>query len=207
MPNEKGLLTVQLRQVILTADDVLGQENVAPGTFIELSVSDTGCGMEQETIDRIFEPYFTTREFGKGSGIGLALVHGIVLGSGGFIKVESEPGQGSIFHVFFPAIEKEIQQLTAEAGEKPLPKTSGSILIVDDDESIVNLYKMILESEGYTVIGHCDSEKALEEIRKSPDRFDLVITDQTMPSISGIELSKKILEIRPEIPIILCTRI
>lgn len=205
MADEKGVLTVKLSRVVLMPKDLNSQENIAPGPFVELKVSDTGSGMDQKTIERIFEPYFTTKDSGKGSGMGLALVHGIVHHSGGFIKVESEPGRGSTFHVFFPAIAEDPILKAEEEKTGPIPKGSERILAVDDEEDIVGMYKAVLEHQGYHVTAFSNSEKAFEEIQRSPDDFDLIITDQTMPNLSGAELTRKTLEIRPDIPIILCT--
>ena len=204
MEEEKGILTVKLTQVELKEHDLTSQTGVAEGSFVKLMVKDTGCGMNKATVERIFEPYFTTKEFGKGTGMGLALVHGIVQGCGGFIKVESKPGKGSTFHVYFPVTEEKAEKVKEEKQE-PLPKGDERILAVDDEEVIVGLYKAILERLGYKVTAHCSSEKALEAFQSSPDSFDLVITDQTMPHLPGSELAKEILQIRPDIPIIFCT--
>jgi two-component system cell cycle sensor histidine kinase/response regulator CckA len=207
MADEKGILRVVLRRVELTASDLVDQENSTPRPFVELLVSDTGCGMDQRTMDRIFEPYFTTREFGQGSGMGLAVVHGIVQSCGGFIKAQSEPGRGSVFRVFFPIIRdsEEMESGVVKAQTLPISKGAERILVVDDEEAILRMYKKKLELQGYKVVTHGSSHKALEEIRRSPDAFDLVITDQTMPHFSGAELAQQILAIRPDIPIILCT--
>jgi CheY-like chemotaxis protein len=206
MEDEKGLITVTLRRVELKEADIVMETGIAAGTFVELMVSDTGCGMDEETVERIFEPYFTTKEIGKGSGMGLSLVHGIVQGCGGFIRVESEPGVGSAITIYFPAIEETIVEVKEEQEQQePLPEGNERILAVDDEESIVGIYKATLELQGYEVITACNSEKAFELFQSSPDSFDLIITDQTMPHLSGSELAKKILQIRPDIPIILCT--
>ncbi|WP_051308895.1 PAS domain-containing hybrid sensor histidine kinase/response regulator [Desulfogranum japonicum] len=206
MADEKGTLTIKLKQVMLTKKELPDQENFFPGPFIELSVSDTGQGIDPKIIEKIFDPYFTTKKFGQGSGLGLSLVHGVVLSSGGFIKVKSELGSGTTFEIFFPVIQMQTKPIAEQIDkEEQVAGSSECILVVDDEKIIVDLYKMVLETQGYTVIGHCNSEKALDEIRRSPDRFALVITDQTMPHLSGVDFSKKILELRPEIPIILCT--
>jgi PAS domain S-box-containing protein len=204
MEDEKGILTVQLTQVELRQVDLAGIADVSPGLFVELRVSDTGRGLDKATVERIFEPYFTTKGIDKGSGMGLALVHGIVQGCGGFIKVESNPDEGSTFHVYFPAIEEKVAEVEEEK-EVPLLHGSERILVVDDEEVIVGVYQATLERLGYKVTPHCSSEKALAVFQASPDSFDLIITDQTMPHLSGSELAKKVLKIRPDIPIILCT--
>ncbi len=204
MKQEKGVLTVKLRPVELKKIEVSEEPDVSPGPFVELMIRDTGCGMDAKTSQRIFEPYFTTKEFGKGSGMGLALAHGIVQSCGGFIKVESAPHKGTTFHVFFPAI---AARPLASAKEKPqkLPRGNERILAVDDEEPIAEMYKEILEQLGYQVTTRSCSKQTLKLFLAAPDDFDLVITDQTMPHLSGTELAKKILEIRPAMPIIMCT--
>ncbi|MCK5227059.1 MAG: response regulator, partial [Desulfobulbaceae bacterium] len=205
MKDEKGILTVRLTRKELTKEhDVISGDGVAEGSFVELMIRDTGHGMDKATVQRMFEPYFTTKEVGKGSGMGLALVHGIVQGCGGFIKVESGPGKGTTFNVYFPAMEEEIVEVEKKQQES-LPRGDERILAVDDEEGIIELLKNMLKSLGYEVTAETSSEKTLEVFRTSPDSFDLIITDQTMPHLTGAELAKEILQIRPDIPIILCT--
>ncbi|MBF0278884.1 MAG: response regulator [SAR324 cluster bacterium] len=204
MEDEKGTLAVKLKRVELAKHNAIPGAAKAEGKFVELSVRDSGCGMDKETAARIFEPYFTTKEVGKGSGIGLALVHGIVQRCGGFIKVESELNKGTTFFVYFPIVEENSAEGT-EAPQIQLPTGSERILAVDDEGAIAELIKATLDRLGYRVTIHCESVAALELFRSAPENFDLVISDQTMPGLSGIELSKKLLEIRPDIPIILCT--
>jgi len=204
MEEEKGTLTVKLSRVMFTEDKLINGINVSAGPFLELVVKDTGYGMDKATLERIFEPYFTTKEIGKGSGMGLALVHGIVKGCGGFIKVESGLGKGTTFHVFFPATEKKVSEVREKWG-KELPKGNERILAIDDEEVIVDMYRETLERLGYQVTEFHNGEEALRAFRSSPASFDLVITDQTMPHLTGVDLAKKFLQIRPEIPIILCT--
>lgn len=204
MAEGKGVLTVTLSQVELEGQDLISEPELSEGAFVELKVSDTGCGMDQRTLERIFEPYFTYNKVGEGTGMGLALVHAIVQESGGFIKVESEPGKGTTFHVYFPAIaEKPVEVEEEQNGS--LPRGDERILVVDDEEPIVSMFQTTLEKLGYKVTANLSSEKTLELFRSSPDRFDLIITDQTMPYLSGSELAKKIFQIRADIPIILCT--
>ena len=204
MEDEKGVLTVRLQSVELENADVISEPGISEGKFVELMVSDTGCGMEKATIERIFDPYFTTKGVGKGSGIGLAMVHGIVHSYAGFIKVESEPGKGATFRVYFPTLPEKVEKRD-EQQQELLPRGEERILAVDDEEVIVAMCQTILESLGYTVAACCSSEKAFELFQSSPESFDLIITDQTMPKLSGAELAQKVLQIRPEIPIILCT--
>jgi CheY-like chemotaxis protein len=170
---------------------------------MELTVTDTGSGMDRETRERIFEPYFTSKDQDKGTGLGLSVVHGIVKSLGGFITVDSAPSQGSSFNILLPRIEKSDSQSVAQSA--PLPTGTEHILVVDDEEAIVAFEKQSLERLGYTVTSETDSQKALEIFRADPDKFDLVITDMTMPRLNGAELTKELLAIHPETPIILCT--
>ncbi len=204
MEDEKGVLTVELNKVYLKNYDIRLGVDVSEGEFVELNVGDTGCGMNTKTIEHIFDPFFTTKDVGKGTGMGLAMVHGIVQACGGFIKVNSEPDKGSMFQVYFPIIDKII--VKEEKEQNGIIKSNNErILIVDDEEVIGNMYRIALERLGYSIIVHHNSQKALEVFMNSPDHFDLIITDQTMPHLSGSDLAKKILQIRQEIPIILCT--
>ena len=207
MKDEKGTLTVTLGPIRFSNNELLLPPEVAGGEYVELMVADTGCGMDDNTRNRIFEPYYTTKRTGKGTGMGLALVHGIVQRAGGFIKVDSTPGKGTIFHVYFPAATEEpaatVEQPATQ--KQALPQGDERVLIIDDEGGITRMYKAALERLGYRVTAHCKSKEALEEFRAAPDNFDIVITDQTMPNITGFELAKEILRLKPEIPIILCT--
>jgi CheY-like chemotaxis protein len=203
MENEKGTLTVKLCRKEIRQEDIV-ESDVAPGPFIELSVGDTGRGMDKKTMARIFEPYFTTKDVGKGSGLGLAVVHGIVKNLHGFFEVESESGKGSTFHVYIPALEKATPVL-ATINIEEIPRGTERILIVDDEEIIVTLNKTTLELLGYKVTATTSSKEALAKVNTNADEFDLVITDQTMPDLSGIELAREIMKRKPDLPIILCS--
>ncbi len=203
MENEKGILTVSLRRKEIDKEKII-ENDVFLGPFIELSVQDTGHGMDAETMARLFEPYFTTKEVGKGSGLGLAVVHGIVKTLHGFIEVESEPGKGSTFHVYIPALEEDAPvSVTTEIQE--MPGGTERILLVDDESMIVTMNTTILERLGYTVTATTSSVEALEKVRTHADDFDLVITDQAMPDLSGVDLAREIMGIKPGLPIILCS--
>ncbi len=204
MEDEKGILTVHLTRVELREHEVMHEPGVSAGSFVELMVSDTGCGMNKRTIKRIFEPYFTTKEVGKGTGMGLALVHGIIQSYRGFIRVESELNTGTTFHVYFPAIEEKAVTCKKEK-QKSFSKGNERIMAIDDEKAIADMYRATLERLGYKVSIYSSSEKAFEVFQSAPDNFDLIITDQTMPHLSGSDLAKKILQIRPDMPIILCT--
>jgi CheY-like chemotaxis protein len=160
--------------------------------------------MDREVMERIFDPYFTTKKPGEGTGMGLSVVHGIVRGYGGAIRVSSEPCSGTSFEVLLPRIEHASNGKEAEARE-PLPTGTERILLVDDEEALAEMEQLMLERLGYQVTARTGSLEALEAFRAEPHRFDLVITDQTMPNMTGLELCKELLEIRPDIPIILCT--
>jgi PAS domain S-box-containing protein len=202
---ETGTLKVTLARRQLSASDVVGHPGVSPGPFIELSVSDTGCGLDKQTQQRIFEPYFTTKETGKGTGLGLSVVLGIVKDYKGMVTVESEPGKGTTFHVYFPAIIEEVKKPEEAVEEKALPTGTERILTVDDESTIVALHKAVLSSLGYTVTTKTSSTDALKEFKSDINSFDLLITDQTMPALSGDKLAKEVLSARPDMPIILCT--
>jgi len=204
MENERGFLKVTLLRKDLKAEDLENEQNVAPGPFVELTVSDTGCGMGRKTMERIFEPYFTTKGVGKGTGMGLAVVHGIVKDYHGLIKIDSELGKGTAFRIYFPAIALKVEENKKEQLDL-LPRGSEHILLVDDESAIVRMQKTALERQGYQVTCTTSSVEALEMFRSKPEIFDLMITDQTMPQMSGSELVKEILAIRPDFPIILCT--
>jgi len=153
---------------------------------------------------RIFEPYFTTKEVGKGSGLGLAVVDGIVKVLDGFIKVESEPGLGTTVHVYIPALEKcAVVPANTELNE--IPGGTERILVIDDESIIADMNKTILERLGYTVTATTSSTEALEKVRTHADEWDLIVTDQTMPDLSGVELAREIMKIKPDMPIILCS--
>jgi two-component system cell cycle sensor histidine kinase/response regulator CckA len=154
--------------------------------------------------ERIFEPFFTTKKQGEGTGLGLSVVHGIVKNHGGTLTVESEPGKGTSFHILFPTMQAEVGTIIAETG-RALPLGTERVLFVDDEQELVSLAEDILTRLGYKVVGKTDSVDALDLFSKRPELFDIVITDQTMPDLTGKELAQKLIHIRPDIPIILCT--
>ncbi len=199
-----GTLEARLDRVILDEEAARQYAELGPGRYRRISISDTGTGMDMETMDRVFEPFFTTKRAGEGTGMGLAVVHGIVKSHDGAITVYSEPGRGSTFRVYLPEILDE-----AEDEPSPnigiLPTGWERILLVDDEENLVTVGGRILERLGYRVTGLTSAVDALKLFREVPDKFDLVITDQTMPYMTGIRLAEELMRIRPEIPIILCT--
>ncbi|MEW6658967.1 MAG: PAS domain S-box protein [Thermodesulfobacteriota bacterium] len=203
MQESGGVLTVSLDEVDLRPGDQAPGADLLSGPYLRLTVSDTGQGMTPEVMARIFEPFFTTKELGGGTGMGLAVVHGIVKSHGGEIKVFSEPGQGSTFQVFFPRVDN--QEITETPILPAVLRGQERILLVDDEESLAHLGRQMLKRLGYEAVAMTNSLEALEAFRAQPHRFDLVITDQTMPHMTGIKLAEELLRIRPGLPIILCT--
>lgn len=203
MSEKGGLIEVSLKNERVDPIATRLNKGLEPGTYLLLSIRDTGQGMDHATIKRIFDPYFTTKSAGKGTGLGLAVVYSIVKNHKGVITVYSEPGQGSNFHIYLPRI--DVEPAAAGLADSSLQSGSGRILLVDDDEAIVELEKQMIEELGYEVTARCNSIEALETFKVLPDRFDLVFADQTMPNMTGLELAAEIHRIRPEIPVILCT--
>jgi CheY-like chemotaxis protein len=198
-----GILEVNLKHLTFDENTPDQLPGLILGPYVNLTISDTGHGISDEEIDRIFDPYFTTKEIGKGTGMGLAVVHGIIKEHNGFIKVKSELGKGTTFNIFFPAIEKEAVAETKT--DEKLPTGNESILFIDDEKPLAQLGHQRLERLGYKVEASTSPLDALELFRSKPDQFDLVITDMTMPQMTGEKLIKEILNIRSDIPIILCT--
>ncbi|BEQ15323.1 PAS domain S-box protein [Desulfoferula mesophila] len=205
MEETGGVLSVDLDVVDideLTADGYVG---LAPGRYQRLSVGDTGVGMKREVQERIFEPFYTTKDVGKGTGMGLSVVHGIVNDYGGAITVYSEPGEGSTFHVYLPLAEAKPDKEQASSSPPELRRGSESILFVDDEPALVDIGKQTLSRLGYKVQGFTSAQEALEAFQSAPDEFDLLITDFTMSKMNGVQLASEILAIKPDLPIIMCT--
>jgi PAS domain S-box-containing protein len=203
MREKGGILDVKLEEVELDEKFTGAHTELNPGPFVKLTVSDTGCGIPANLINQIFNPFFTTKKQGEGTGMGLSVVHGIVGSNGGKILVTSEPGQGSTFTVYLP-----VHELPSEpriVNEESVPTGGERILFVDDEPALVDIGKQILESLGYKVTARTGSLEALELFKSDRDRFDLVITDMTMPNMAGDNLAKELMKINPHIPVILCT--
>lgn len=198
-----GEIAIQLKEIILDNDD-LKDSPLQPGQYVMLSVSDNGVGIPKEIMNNIFEPYFTTKEKGKGTGLGLAVVYGILTEHKGDIKVYSEKGLGTTFNVYLPLMKKSDEAISTE---KELNKLTGTerILLVDDEKSVVRLEKLMLERLGYNVSAMSNSLEALEIFNSNPDGYDLVISDMTMPNMTGDQLAQELMAIRPDIPIVICT--
>ena len=203
MEHDGGNLDIVLKDCELSSSDLLVHPEVQPGRFVLLSIGDTGSGVASEIHDKIFDPYFTTKGIGKGTGLGLAIVHGIVTSYGGFITCESERAKGTVFNVYFPSIEEEVVREVKPIEVNPLG--TERILLVDDEEVLVDMGKVMLEQLGYEVTIQTSSQEALTIFQNQPNQFDAVITDQTMPGMTGMDLAKQMLQSRPNIPIILCS--
>jgi len=204
MEETGGVLYVGLERVDVDADLARDKPGLYEGAYIRLTVRDTGCGMDRATMERIFDPFFTTKEKGRGTGLGMSTVHGIVTAMGAYIDIESALGKGTGISVYLPS---------ATAGEQDLSKVPNivergggeSILVVDDEQTIVESLKEMLGRIGYSVTGEQQSKHALEIFRRDPGRFDIVLTDYAMPRMTGIQLAREIMKVRPDIPIILMT--
>lgn len=204
MKKTGGVLEITLKNVKLDNQSVRHYDSLAPGKYLKLTVSDTGLGIDPAIRDKIFDPYFTTKGIGRGTGLGLSVVYGIVKNYGGDIKAHSEKGKGTIFDIYLPLVQPNIK-ITKTTSPELMPKGAGHVLIVDDEEMIIQMLKKMVEHIGYRVTAYNCSKEALKAFHSCPEKFDLVLTDMTMPNISGIQLAKKILEIQKNTPIILCT--
>ena len=203
MQGKGGILKVSLENVEIDSDYIVTHPDLKPGTYIVLTVSDTGQGMTPSVLNQVFDPFFTTKGKGEGTGLGLSVVHGIVNSFGGTIYAYSEQGKGSSFKVILPIIERRIGMKKKE--EKFVPKGTEHILFIDDEPPLIKMGKQLLESLGYEITTRTSSLEALELFKAKPDKFDLVITDMTMPNMTGDYLTEKLIAIRPDIPVILCT--
>ena len=185
-------------------DNLITHHDLSPGKYLRLTVSDTGAGIDDKIVDRIFDPFFTTKKPGEGTGLGLSVVYGIVRSCGGAITVQSAVGRGTEFNVYFPLL-TELEHKQEAKVEAPIRGGKERILFVDDEAALVELAGSSLRALGYEVAGRTSSLEALELFRARPDGFDLVITDMTMPNMTGSELALQLMRIRPGIPIILST--
>jgi len=203
MLEKGGTLEITLNNVMLNSDFTSNHPEIQPGAFQKLTVSDTGHGMTPEVMSRIFDPFFTTKPKDEGTGLGLSVVHGIVKNCGGTITVYSEPDKGTTFNLYFPIIEGKAEEKLEE--HTILPTGTERILIVDDEKAIIDITKKILTFLRYGVEARTSSLEALELFKAMPDKFDMVITDMTMPQMTGDMLARELIKIRPDLPVILCT--
>jgi len=206
MQDQGGVLEVRLTDVLLEGESIPSQVGLKQGLYVELTVRDTGCGIDPAIIGSIFDPFFTTKETGKGTGLGLSVVHGIVESHEGQIDVESEPGKGTRFTVLIPALKNEYAPKKGEA-QAALPRGQERVLVVDDEPQLAEIIKQMLERLGYQVDIRTNGIEALEAFRNQSEekRFDLVLTDMTMPHITGIELAEELLKLDPNLAILICT--
>ena len=201
--DEDGKLKISLSNIELDENAAARIPDLKPGSYLKLSVKDTGHGIHPDNYKKIFNPYFTTKQKGEGTGLGLAVVEGIVKSHKGAVSVESEVGKGAAFHVYLPTIKRKL--LAEEDITAPLPMGHERILLVDDEQPLVEIGKQMLERLGYSVATRTSSIEALELFKSDPDRFDAVITDIVMPNMTGDKLAENMMDIRPDIPIVLCT--
>ena len=203
MMDKGGCLGVCVEKITLDIETVNNYLDLQPGDYVRLIVRDTGQGLEKEVMSRIFEPFFTTKPVGTGTGMGIAMVHGIVKKLGGGIFVDSEPGMGTTFEVFFPkATDSHPGEMSQET---TIPVGHESILYVDDEENMADMAQEMLTSLGYKVVTKTTSLGALSYFKQNSALIDLVITDQTMPDLTGVRFARELWEIRPELPVILCS--
>jgi PAS domain S-box-containing protein len=200
--HRRGLIEVRLDSITIRDGQAIPTMHLSDGTYVRLVISDDGSGMDRATVDRIFDPFFTTKGPGEGTGLGLSVVHGIITTHGGAISVYSEPGRGTAFHIFFPAAEDSDVPLSAPVSQIS-HRRAEHILYVDDEEALVELVTRTLQRGGYKVTGCCDAAQALADFKSDPYRFDAVVTDLSMPQMSGFELARQLLVIRPDVPIIM----
>ena len=205
MREKGGVIGVSLSEKKILSNEYLFSElPLDPGSYLFLEICDTGHGMDKATLEKVFDPYFTTKKIGEGTGLGLAVVHGIVKDCGGDIRIYSEPGQGTNIHIYFPKLtadslnQTDQRQVILQAGTE-------RILLVDDDPAILDMLKQSLENLGYQITATQSSKKALDEFSRAPKNYDMIITDMTMPQMTGFELSQRIFKRDPNIPIVLCT--
>lgn len=204
MEKKGGRLNITVENVTLDETIISSRfPDLLPGRYVELTVRDNGHGIEPEVLSHIFDPYFSTREIGKSAGMGLAVAQGIIKSHDGAITVESQPGKGSVFQVYLPVV--RARSAPEIAGEKMLPGRGEHILLVDDESALLRTLRLMLERLGYTVEPVSDPLEALNRFKRSPDRFDLLLTDMTMPEMDGQTLAGEILTIRPDLPVIICS--
>ncbi|HUH65044.1 MAG TPA: response regulator [Syntrophales bacterium] len=203
MRERGGMLKIELEHVDIDTAALSSNPALKPGPYARLIVSDTGCGIDPAIIDRIFDPFFTTKKPGEGTGLGLSVVYGIVKSYGGAINVYSEPALGTTFKIYLPRIESAAPSESKSQG--PIPRGEERILFVDDEEVLAEIGKEMVQSLGYVVAARTSSVEALKAFQAQPFRYDIIITDMTMPNMTGVELAREIHRIRADVPVIVCT--
>ncbi len=205
MKEAGGVLSIDLARVEIEAGDTLQHYDLSKGSYVKIAINDTGSGIDPAYLHRIYDPFFTTKSSGEGTGLGLSVVYGIIKNHGGVINVYSDPGIGTTFNIYLPRVEG--QDIPQAAVRADISRGTERILFVDDESVLVEMFAIMLEASGYAVTPATSSAEALELFSSNPDAFDLVITDMTMPKMTGIELSRQLLKIKPTVPIILCSGI
>jgi len=201
--DQKGTVGISLQTETLGKKDLAYRSDMEEGTYVKLSISDTGAGISPEVLEKIFDPFFTTKQINEGKGMGLPVAHGIIMSHNGMISAESLQGKGTTFHVYFSSV--KVKEIQAGESTETAPGGNERILLVDDETLLVEMLKKMLTRMGYHVTAKISGTEALEAFTSHPEKFDLVITDLTMPGMSGVELIQKLLTIRPDISVILCT--
>jgi CheY-like chemotaxis protein len=205
MEDSGGTLTVELCEMDIDEKKFPFFLALKPGRYLQLLISDTGVGMGENIALKIFDPYFTTKKAGKGTGLGLSVVHGIVKKAGGDIKVISEPDKGACFYIYLPVLDSYMETTSLPIVERNCMTGAGHILLIDDEKHIVKMEEKFFKQLGYEVTGCTNSREALEILKSNPNGFDLMITDLTMPELTGEELARELKQINPDIPVIICT--
>jgi len=212
LTNAADAVAIRSGEVMVTLDAVeadprLLQEEpeLHPGRYARVSVIDNGIGMDTLTMERIFDPFFTTKPIGQGTGLGLPIVHGIMKGHDGVVTVHSKAGEGTRFDLYFPLLEQSLLPLSGAKEDASSNLRQGHILYVDDEDALVFLVSRVLQRAGHRVSGFIAPDEALEAFQKDPKDFDLIVSDMSMPGMSGLELARKVLTIRPDVPFIITT--
>jgi len=205
MKDQIGVLKIALDQITLNGNTRTKHPGLREGQFLKLIVGDTGQGIKKEHLPHLFESYFTTKKVGEGTGLGLSVVNGIIQDLGGEISVESELGKGTAFQVLLPLLDEKETVVTEHSRDTSVPRGKETILFVDDEKDIVKVAKLMLERLNYTVVGVVCPEKALEKFEQEKERYDLVVTDKSMPNMNGFDLARQIKEMRSATPIIICS--
>ena len=202
MEGRPGHIEIQLEEVTVDAALARAHAGLWPGRYVRLSVRDTGKGIDAAMLERIFEPFFTTKPVGMGTGLGLSVVHGIMQGHEGAIVVDSTPGKGTTFQLYFPAVEAPAVADRSAGAIAGLPRGQGeNVIYLDDDEALVSLVSRMLERQGYRVSGYTLAQQALDAVRADPGGFDLVVSDYNMPGMSGLDVARELSRIRPDLPV------
>jgi CheY-like chemotaxis protein len=204
MRGRGGSISIDLAGFSFSSSEDAPDPTMSPGLYTKLSIMDTGVGMSSETIGHLFDPFFTTKAAGEGTGLGLSVVHGIVASHGGTITVSSEQNKGSTFTIYLPELLEERPRTSADGGSS-IPGGHERILFVDDEHDLTAMASQMLMGLGYHVTARTGAREALALFRSDPSRFDLVISDQTMPEMTGLDLAGEILTLRADMPIIMCT--